>query len=397
VARGRGGKKKNDAKGPGAGQLVEQVLAPVAALIVVASAAVRAVVDRREAGPAKGQPLPAVNPPSSGSQPEEEKKSGFEQRLDRIGERFPPLGRALAVQQRYSEVRGNNIASAVTLQAFLSLFPLILVFVAVVGFISADEGTDVASDIVSALGLDGDAARAVNDAVATAERSRRTASVFGLAGLMWSGLGLVNALQYALNQVWQVEERGIKDKAVGIAWLAGAGLLLVFASALTTALRWLPGVLSPLGIVLSLGVNIALWLWTAKVLPNRDVGWRALLPGAILGGVGLEVLKVVGAYYVPRLVSSSSELYGSLGVVFAILAWLLFFGRLIVYSAVLNVVLFEKKRGTITTTIEVPAAPGVTPEDVTRTGRIEKEDIDPDPDPDSPPPQAQPAGAGSTA
>lgn len=54
----------------------------------------------------------------------------------------------------------------------------------------------------------------------------------------------------------------------------------------------------------------------------------------------------------------------------ATLAWLLFFGRLIVYSAVLNVVLYERGRGTITAQVEVPAVPGAVP-DATRVGRID--------------------------
>jgi uncharacterized BrkB/YihY/UPF0761 family membrane protein len=84
------------------------------------------------------------------------------------------------------------------------------------------------------------------------------------------------------------------------------------------------------------------------------VGWRPLLPGALLGGIGLEVLKFVGRFYVPHLVASSSGLYGSIGVVFAIIAWLFLLGRLIVYSACLNVVLYEEGHGTITTPVEVP-------------------------------------------
>jgi membrane protein len=266
----------------------------------------------------------------------------------------------MAVQHRFSELRGNNLAAAVTFQAFVSLFPLLLVIVAVVGFVSATSSSDIAGSVVGGLGLTGDAARAVRDAVAAAEDSRRAASAIGLVGLLWSGLGLVNALQYAYNQVWQVEERGLKDKAVGIGWLMGAVLILVASSAVTTVLRWLPDVLAPLGIAAALAVNFLLWLWTAKV-------WRPLIPGALLGALGLEVLKVVGAYYVPRAVASSSQLYGSLGVVFAVLAWLLFFGRMLVYSAVLNVVRFEGKRGTVRTVIEVPASPGTRPDETTRS------------------------------
>jgi uncharacterized BrkB/YihY/UPF0761 family membrane protein len=48
------------------------------------------------------------------------------------------------------------------------------------------------------------------------------------------------------------------------------------------------------------------------------------------------VLKVLGAYVVPRYVASSSELYGALGAVFALLLWLLVFGRLVVYIAVIE-------------------------------------------------------------
>ncbi|HEX2038330.1 MAG TPA: YihY/virulence factor BrkB family protein [Acidimicrobiales bacterium] len=280
------------------------------------------------------------------------------------------LGRVLQVQRRYGELRGNNLAASVTMQSFLSLFPLLLLVVAVLGFVSARSGTDVAARIVGQLGLSGDAADAIRDAVEAAERSRRASSVVGLLGLTWSSLGLVAALQYAFDQVWQVEDRGAKDKAFGLLWLGGAGILFVGAAGATTALRWLPGALAPLGVLVTTAVTFGLWLWTSKVLPNVDVGWRPLVPGAILGTLGLEVLKVVGAYWVPRAVASSSELYGTIGVVFAVLAWLLLFGKLVVYAAVLDVVLYEGKRGTKRATVELPDHSMVADE-VTRSGRSE--------------------------
>lgn len=85
---------------------------------------------------------------------------------------------------------------------------------------------------------------------------------------------------------------------------------------------------------------------------------------------------MVGGIYVPRAVSNSSQLYGTLGVVFAVLAWFLFFGRLILYSSVLNVVLHEKRVGTVRSVIDVPAQRGVQPsDDVTRSGRVERADV----------------------
>ena len=285
------------------------------------------------------------------------------------------MARTLAVQRRFRELQGGNLAAAVAFQAFVSLLPLVVVAVGIVGFVSAGSSFDVAARIVGQLGLTGDAARVIGDAVAAAERSRRAASVIGVAGVAWAGLRLVGALQFAYNQVWQVEARGLRDKAVGLAWLVVAALALVVSSVLTTVLRWLPGPVAPFGVVMTLLVNFALWLWTAKVLPNRDVGWRPLVPGACLGAVGLEALKVAGGFIIPRVASSSSELYGSLGVVLAVLAWLLVFGRLIVYSAVLNVVLYEGRHGTRRTAIEIPATPGVRPRETTRSGRVENEDL----------------------
>ena len=135
------------------------------------------------------------------------------------------------------------------------------------------------------------------------------------------------------------------------------------------------GVLTPVGLLVAFAVNLALWQWSFMVLPNRKLPWKAHLPGALLGALGMEVLKVLGAVWLPRTVANSSALYGSLGVVFAVLAWLLLFSRLVLYAATLNVVRWEKRAGTVITQVEVPAGRGIQPtDDVTRTGRVESDD-----------------------
>ena len=83
------------------------------------------------------------------------------------------------------------------------------------------------------------------------------------------------------------------------------------------------------------------FLWTFWALGDRRVPLRALVPGAIVGAVGLEILKIGATVYLPRLVAGSSALYGPLGVVFAILAWLALFARLIVYASATNTVLLR--------------------------------------------------------
>ena len=284
--------------------------------------------------------------------------------------RWRPTRFALAVQDRYSELHGGELASAITLSAFLSLLPLLLVGIAVFGFFSAASSKDLAVETINRLGLDGssDTANLITEAVRTAESSRQAASIVGLAGLLWTALGLVNALQYAWNTAWQVPGRGLRDKAVGLAWLVGAGLGFAGSFVLSAGAQLLPWYLAPLGIVAGLATGVGLWLWTAHTLPNRQVGWRALLPGALLGAAGFEILKVAASVVVPRIVERSSDLYGPVGVVFAVLAWLLVFGRLVVYSAVVEVVVWEKRHGTVQLMIEAPARPGVAPVGATRAG-----------------------------
>ena len=294
---------------------------------------------------------------------------GESERLSSRGRR--PARLAVAVQGRYRELHGREMALAITLSAFLSLLPLLLVGIAVVGFFSAASSKDLAKEVVDQLGLarSSDTARLITEAMHTAESSRKAASVVGLAGLLWTGLGVVRALQYAWNTAWQVPGRGLRDRAIGLAWLGGAGLLFAGSFFLSAAGQLLPWYMAPLGILAGLATGVGLWLWTARILPNRKVGWRPLLPGAVVGAAGFEILKVVASFVVPRFVASSSDLYGPVGVVFAVLGWLLLFGRLVVYSAVVEVVLWDERHGTVQLTIEAPARPGVEPLGATRAGQ----------------------------
>lgn len=368
---------KRDRTGP-----PETVVAPLLALVALGAGVIRAT--RRRPPPSEidirtttangtAGPVPAAGPGEPGQRGDEPDEAlpgamGAIQRLAlRRGWAWVDMG--LRVQKRFGDLHGNYLADAISMAAFLAIFPLLLVAIAVAGFLSYGHH-DVAGSIIRHLGLGGEAARTVTQTLATARRSRKAASVIGLAGFLWSGLRVVGAMQYAYNQAWQVKERGFKDKLVGIGWLLGAVILFGASAAVTALLGFLPGFLSPAALLVALATNVCLWWWTAKTLPNRDVGWRPLLPGAILGGIGLEVLKAVGGFYVPHLVSSSSQLYGSIGMVFALLAWLVLFGKLVVYSATLDVVLWEQRRGTVKAMVEVPVQPAATLES-TRTGRAD--------------------------
>jgi len=240
------------------------------------------------------------------------------------------------VQRRYSAIGGQTLAAGVTLYGFLSLFALLVLAVAVLGFLSIDD-VHLASDISRDLGLTGDAATIVTDSVNAAQQSRRLTTVVGVVGIVWIGSSWALSIANAYNASWHVPGRGLADRARGLVWLLGSVGILTVSGVATAGWALLPTLLAPLVVVTSLAANTALWIWTSWWLPNRQVALRVILGPAILGALALEALKLLGAYVVPRYVERSSELYGTIGVVFAILLWLLVLGRIVVYLGVIEV------------------------------------------------------------
>ena len=237
------------------------------------------------------------------------------------------------LQRRYNAIAGPTLAGGVTLYGFLALFALLVLGVAMLGFVSADN-SHLAHDITQDLGLTGDAAQIVTDSVDAAQRSRSLTTV---AGIVWLGSSFALVVANAFDAAWRVPARGWRDRLRGLGWLVGASVLVVGALGATNLWRLLPQAFAPLVLVTALMSNALLWIWTSWLLPNRPfAGWPVIVVPAVLAAIALEVLKVVGTYVVPHYVEKSSELYGTIGVVFAILLWLLVLGRVVVYLAVLE-------------------------------------------------------------
>lgn len=316
----------------------------------------------------------------------------MKEKLRRLGDRWPWFGRALDVQDRVGEINGGFVASGINVSIFVALFPLLLVAIAVVGFLASGDD-DFTARIIENLGLTGAAADTVTKAISTASDSKQAASIVGLVGLAWAGSGVAVALQQGVRAPWQERPEGIRDRLLGLAWLVAAALGFALALALSSVLNFLPDeVPAPLvagpAVLLGVATEIGLFWWMFWGLGTRRVPARDLLPGAVIAGLGFEVLKLVGTVYVPQLVARSSALYGPIGIVFATLAWLAFFARLIVYSSTFNAVRFEAREGTLEVPLRVPNLPGHHPVAATRGGIMLEATDDPPSVPtlDDPPP-----------
>ena len=81
--------------------------------------------------------------------------------------------------------------------------------------------------------------------------------------------------------------------------------------------------------------RFALLLGLSRATP-KQVEWRALLPGAISGGIAWTILQTLGTYVIGHDLKGSSALYGTFGLVLGLMAWIFLGAQITVYAAVIN-------------------------------------------------------------
>jgi uncharacterized BrkB/YihY/UPF0761 family membrane protein len=96
------------------------------------------------------------------------------------------------------------------------------------------------------------------------------------------------------------------------------------------------GAMAAIGVVYA-----AVWLALSVVLPHAAVPWTQLVPGAVVFGVGTQLLHIVTVVYLAGRLSTASELYSELGVAATVLLGLYFVARLVVGAAVVNAVVWQ--------------------------------------------------------
>ena len=256
---------------------------------------------------------------------------------DGLQRRHGVLGFPYAVIKKYGDDEGGRHAALITYYGFLSIFPLLLLGVAVLSRVLADHP---------------DLRRRLADAIVppvlrpTIEHSLATLPtstipfVAGLIGLLLSGTGVVFSAYQTLNHVAAVRHRRrasfvsryVRVFVVLAALMAGAlavGALTVVA----TALPGQPAVQRAAAVAGSALVIFAVLLLGAKLLLARPAPVRALWPGAVVGAAAVTVVLTVGAPLLARLVTKAGPVYGSFATVAGMFALLYLVGRALVYAA----------------------------------------------------------------
>jgi membrane protein len=271
--------------------------------------------------------------------------SGFRslyEAFDRFQRRHKWLAFPLAVRQKYAEDQGGYLASAITYYAFFSVFPLLLVFVSVLGFILRGHAALQARIVQSALAqfpIIG------HDLTVNALKGNVLALGLGIAGALWAGMRVFLAAEYAMNQLWNVpmlRRLGFlpsRVRALTLLLALGGGILCSTAlGGLSTvgagyALGWKLG-----AIVLSVALNFLLFWVAFKLLTIRDVGWRSLRGGAGAAAIAYTGLQLLGGFYVGHVLQGANDTYGTFALVIGLLSWIYLSVHVTLLAAEANVV-----------------------------------------------------------
>jgi YihY family inner membrane protein len=268
---------------------------------------------------------------------------GWRRRLDELQRRHRWSAFTVGIVKKYGDDRGGSLAALLAYYGFLSLFPMLLVLVTVVGF-ALDGSPSLQRDVVDSALADfpviGDQLRHNIHAF----NGNGVAFAIGLLALIWGALGVARAAQSTMADVWYVplhQRPGFAERLLRSVLLLGALGLGVIAT--TVASGVVTGVVNGMaatvgGVIAVLAVNAALFVGAFRILTPSEIPTRPLVPGACVGALLWTALQLFGSYLVTRQLRHASELYGFFAIVLGLLFWIYLGAQITVYAAELNVV-----------------------------------------------------------
>jgi membrane protein len=278
-------------------------------------------------------------------------RSALGRRWDRLNEHRPGLRHIVAAWKLLQVNNGNQYAAAITYFSFLALFPLLLLAVAVTGFVlhSHPAAQQSLLDHITA-NVPGDLGKTLQSSVRTAIKARTGVGIVGLVGVLLTGLGWIGNLRAAIDGVWgrrAAPTNFLRAKLANLFVLAGLGLgvlvslgLTVIGTALTdqilraadldhvAGVHWLVTVL---GVALAVVGDVLIFWWLLVRLPGVPVPRRVGLQGALLAAVGLEVLKIAGTFTIAKTAHSPTA--GPFAGLVAVLIWIQLVARFMLFCA----------------------------------------------------------------
>jgi YihY family inner membrane protein len=267
--------------------------------------------------------------------------------IDAVQQKHKVPAFIFGVVKKYGDDNGGVLVANLAYSSFVSLFPLLLVLVTVLGLVAAGNQAirhDVLNSVASQFPQIGNQ---LTGNVHELRRSSVIGLIIGLVTLIWGATGLAQGGLFTMEQVWNLPgpARPGYLQRLGRALLFLA--LLGLGVAVTTLLASLDtfghkaAILAVLAEILALAVNVGIYFAAFRVLTPKGIPSGKLLPGAIVGGAAWTLVQALGSYLVHHYLSGDS-VYGVFATVLGLIAWIYLGVQITVYSAEINVVLARR-------------------------------------------------------
>lgn len=282
---------------------------------------------------------PAAERPSGVKARVEAVRTRVEQTRDQIEAARPNsrvIETAMSTFERETSSGGAVLAGAVAFRVFMFLVPY--AFTLVVGFGVAAEATDQSPrEVARSAGIGGLTAQAVASVSFDSFGQRLFAFGVGLVALFLGAKAAVKVLHAVHALIWGRPLTKLPKPtkaAIAFILIVSAGLGAV---AVIDGLRAESAAAGYLLMGLYTTVPIGIWLFVTAHLPRAEAAsWRELLPGALVFGVGVQLMHVFTVVWIAHQVSSKTDTYGAIGAALALLLWAYLMGRIVTLSASLN-------------------------------------------------------------
>ncbi|WP_155054329.1 YihY/virulence factor BrkB family protein [Streptomyces blattellae] len=248
--------------------------------------------------------------------------------------------------ERLDRVKWTRLAAAMTFISFVALFPLLTVAAAIAAATLTrsqqneleDKIAEQVPGISQQLDIDGLVANA------------GTVGLIAGVVLLFTGIGWVGSMRDCLRAVWELpdsEENPVFSKAKDAGILVGlGGALLVTLAASTVASAMVGWITEQIGIeeggwggvllhiaafAVAVLADFLVLLYVLTLLPGVEPPRRRLMVAALIGAIGFELLKLMLSGYMQGVAGRS--MYGAFGVPVALLLWINFTSKLVLFCA----------------------------------------------------------------
>ena len=258
-------------------------------------------------------------------------------RIERLVQRAQQTTPA-RVLMAYGESRAGNFALAVAFAGFMSMFPMILGALSIIGLAIHDPQTEAHFQSLVLQVFPASAVPELQKALHGVKQSAGLLGILSLGGLLWSASSIFGTMEFALTEIFGTKQRDmLRQRLMGLIMM----VILVLAIVLTMLINgasafisigWIQWIIS---FVTGAIVMIALLVALYRFVPNRTFALGDVLPGALLAGVLIEALSLAFPLYA-RLAGGFNTYGAQFGLFFVLATWFYLLSQLVLLGAVYN-------------------------------------------------------------